>query len=197
MKDITPFNMTLALAYSHTENDLSPNTMAHKALTAGIAVRKRRQIISGEDYTTSESQIFVDTTVNIHFENEENCAENNNCTKHGVAYKEEPDKYLESIWNEVITSSNQLTPPQDDHVPEESNHEKILRKILEANDDTKKIIQIELEKFFREGLEAFHKCDSLLRELNQTKELCDARGKELLRLQTSEAESKHLVSVRY
>jgi len=149
------------------EKDLSPNAMAKEAFDAGIADRKRRQTNDENEATIPEKRTNVDANIGA---------------------DSEPEKRLEAIWNSFLKAT-----PQDDGKVNDSKQDHLFETAAEA---TSSLVQTELEKFFREGLEAFHKCDSLIRELNQSKELCDARGKELLRLQTSEAESKHLVSVR-
>jgi hypothetical protein len=188
----------MSATYSiHLENDLSPNAMADKAFAAGIADRKRR---NADDRTRSENKrVNVDTTRNAPLENFETTANDrdNKVANSGLDTDLEPEKQLESFWNRVTLSSILVTTPQDDGHIHESKLDESLEKVHGAAEATSKLVQVQLENFFREGLEAFHKCDSLLRELNQAKELCDARGKELLRLQTSESESKHLVSVRF
>jgi len=183
---------------SHLETDLSPNAMADKAFAAAIADRKRRHghITSRDDRIMSGKRVIVvENASNPNDKVEKAHAHDQGNIELGLDEDSEPEKQLESIWNKVTLSSIIVTTPQDDDHVHESKLDMITEKAHEATEYTNRLVQRELESFFREGLEAFHKCDSILRQLHQTKELCDARGKELLRLQTSESESKHLVSV--
>ena len=55
-------------------------------------------------------------------------------------------------------------------------------EIDDALDQTKKIVYGQLDHIIRLGLDAFHKNDSLKRELIQAKELCESRKREIQRL---------------
>jgi hypothetical protein len=187
---------TVCLNHSD-DNDLSPKAMAYKALAAGIADRKRRQMTSEEDRTISGKRVHIDANVQVPNEKLENNTEVVVDTKDLLGNDLDPEKQLESIWNKVALAPFLGAIPQDDDddLVHKSKNDHILGNVHEATEATSKLAQMRLEYFFREGLEAFHRCDSLSRELHQAKELCDARGKEVIRLQNSESESKHLVSV--
>jgi hypothetical protein len=163
--------------------------MANEALAAGVADRIRRSNIDHDD-----DQKLVGKRVKFNSSGDFSPDELEDEISMAEDQKTGAERQIDDIWKKMQLTFTQ-TAPQDDFMDDREIHDQSFRSYYEAASETSEILQNELEKFFRDGLEAFHKCDSLMRQLNQSKELCDARGKELLRLQISEAESKTLVSV--
>ena len=182
---------------------VSPNAMAEAALAAGVADRKRRDCeLSDKDInfggaTEDTAIIAIDNPANEYPSERWNkrqkvcvmeTAENKSTTYNN---NEDPAFQLAQIWKFI-------TYDDEKEIEESMNNSKELsfkEKVENALDSTKKVMHKEIDGIIRAGLNAFHRCDSLSRELLQEKEACETRKRELQRLQASEAESRASVSV--
>ena len=172
----------------------SPNAIAEFALAAAILKREsdaRKQALdscmTGEEIKENHSSASI---VNVHGESLNDKPKKKQrilITDDKGAYGTQRQKGKraiednDSVWNFAKMESK-------------TNHS-ILEKSKWALKKTEQVLNEEMHIVFKIGVNAFHQCDSLERELKYVKDLSNARQLEIKRLQKSDKESRATISV--
>ena len=102
--------------------------------------------------------------------------------------------HINQIWNNTSNQDNNNNNDVPAATDCNDTNEKSHPNTTKIN-QTKQIIYKEFQNIIRLGMEAFHKNDTLNRELIQAKELSESRKREIERLKLSEDDSRASLSV--
>jgi len=190
----------------------SPHAMAEAVLAAAVADRERQDklknnksgsTIMDTDIQYSQQGLTSQREDHDYGDDSENQNDTallllNGANQYSVE-ESAAEKHLNNIWNHSEKEENNAVTTENlsssSICSASSQNQKWTRHdAAEALEQTEALLKNEIESLIRVGINAFHTCDSMSRELMQVKELAESRGRDLKRLQTLEAQSRSTVS---
>jgi hypothetical protein len=170
----------------------TPKTMAAAAYTTAVEERKqkdqeeKKRQHNNDKQNDGEKRARIDND-NTPFEKEVSTHHqtanqwHDRDISHEVSHETDAQDRLTETWNYI----------EDKHMGVCT-----IADFDKAVERTTALVLEEVEATLRDGLEAYYGFDSASRELTQTKDLAESRGREVSRLQALEAQSRTSVSVR-
>jgi hypothetical protein len=178
---------------ANSNSPQTPKTMAAAAYTTAVEERKqkdqeeKKRQHDNDKHNDGEKRARVDNN-NTPFEKEIS-------THHQMANQQWHDRDIRNEGSPETDAQERLTEIwnsiEDKHtgVCTVADFDKVVER-------TTALVLEEVESTLRDGLEAYYGFDSTSRELIQTKDLAESRGREVSRLQALEGQSRTSISVR-
>lgn len=183
---------------------LSPNAMADAAYEAGVAHRRRIDTdwmgsSSDNHGLTDVVAEFLDQDSSQHIKNKRRKlseARSGDDDQNQIK-SQTMEQRLDAIWtcSTHVGNDNGYDNNHDNGDADcDTDDDEFIEKRQVALAQTKQLVFYQLEHTIQAGLDVFHQNDELNRQLSQTKEFCESRGREIQRLRAAEEDSRASLS---